>query len=151
MGLQGVMGTWTPTLRGSATAGAPSYSTQLGNYSASYSFAQATGAGPVTATLRQIIADFNILTSAIGAPSGNMQIGGLPLTSVNDGVTIGNCFLSQMAGWTGASGYTSLAGTIQPNVSVIGLTENGSGKTGQVTPVGEYAAATTLIGACTYH
>jgi hypothetical protein len=151
MGLQGVMGTWTPVLRGSIAAGAPSYTTQLGNYSAAYSFTQATGAGPVTAILRQINVDFNILTSALGAPTGNMQIGGLPLPSINDGVTIGTCVLSQYSGWTGAAGYTSLAGTIQPNTSVIGLTENGSGKTGQVTPAGEFAAATNLIGACTYH
>lgn len=144
LSLIGSMGTFAPTLLGSAGAGAPSYTTQLGNYTISYS---QNG----TAILRKIDVDFNILTTGLGGPTGNMQVGSLPFTSVNTAGIIGNCFLSQYSGWTADAGYSSIGGTIQPNSTVVSIIESGSGQIAAATPVSNYAAATNLMGTCTYH
>lgn len=126
--------TWTPTLIGS-TSGA---------------FTLAAANGSYEKIGRQITLRFTISSSA-NAAVGNVQIGGLPVASANVAGDNGGCAITQVNGWTGAAGFTWLAGSIAANSSVVALVENGSTKAVQATPTGEFAAATTLVGQCTYH
>lgn len=131
-----VQSTWTPTLQGSSTTGAPTYTTQVGSY-------EQIG--------RQVTARFTIVTTALGSPTGNMQIGGLPLASANVANDNGSCVIASMTGVTLDASYVTLTGIVQPNTQVVALTEIGSAQTSASTAVGKFAAATTLTGYCIYH
>lgn len=60
---------WTPTLRGSGTAGTPTYTTQVGRYQR---------IGGVIYFMCKVV-----WTAISGSPTGNLIITGLPVTSVN--------------------------------------------------------------------
>lgn len=128
--------TWTPTLVGSSTAGSPSYSIQVGSY-------EKIG--------RQITVRFVVVTTGLGSPTGNMNVGGLPATSASTTNDDGSCLISNMSGVTLTSGYVNLTGVIFPGSSVIELIENGSGQSSTTISVSNFAAATQLVGWCSYH
>lgn len=127
---------WTPTLIGSTGGGPPTYAVQVGSWEL---------------INRQVTLRFVISTSSLGAVTGLMQIGGLPLSAANIASDNGFCTINATVGVTLDAGYTTLAGNIQPNTNVITLTENGSGQTNQAPSVARFAAATTLQGFCSYH
>jgi hypothetical protein len=128
-------GTWTPTLQGSTTGGAPTYTVQSGTW-------EKVG--------RMVTARFSVAVSALGAPAGNMQISGLPFTSVNAVNDNGGCTIHLMSGVTLDAGYVTLTGVVAPNTSLVALQELGSGHAGQPTSVSVFAAATTLEGVVHY-
>lgn len=134
----GQVGTWTPTLVGSGTAGTFTYTNQVSSY-------EKIG--------RLVIARFGLSISATpGSPTGNMQIAGLPFTSNATPNDDGHCFISVMTGITLDAGYTVLTGLIGVSTTTILLIELGSGQTGQAVPVGKFSATTTaLFGFCVYH
>jgi hypothetical protein len=129
-------GAWTPGLAGTATAGSPTYTLQVGSY-------EQIG--------RLITVRFAVAVSALGSPTGNMTITGIPFAAASTASDLGMCFFSQMTGVTLDSGYTTLSAVIAPGASTIGVGENGSGQTYTTTGVGKFAAATTLLGYCSYH
>lgn len=129
-------GSWTPTLQGSSATGAPTYTTQIGSY-------EQIG--------RLIICRFTIVTSALGSPTGNMQIGGLPFTSANVSNDNGQGFITNMIGVTLDSSYVTLTAIVAPNSAVAMLFEIGSGQSGQAVPVSKFASGTTLEGCLIYH
>jgi hypothetical protein len=124
-------GNWTPTLQGSTLGGAPTYTVQSGTW-------EKVG--------RMVTARFSVAVSALGGPTGNMQISGLPFTSVNSANDNGGCTIHFMSGVTLDAGYVTLTGIVAPNTSLVALQELGSGHAGQPTGVGVFAAATTLEG-----
>lgn len=130
--------TWTPVLAGTSTAGAPTYAGngQVGSYEVDNRLVTARGL---------------IITTALGGPTGNMQITGLPVTSANVTNDVAGCSFHYMAGVTLDASYVTLTGIIAANATAISLYENGSGQAGQPAPVGKFAAATTLEFACQYH
>lgn len=129
-------GTWTPTLLGSSTPGAPTYSVQVGSY-------EQIG--------RQITCRFNIATTALGGPLGNMQIGGLPFASANVSNDVGICDIVFMSGVTLDASFVILNGSVFPNTSVVSLQESGSAQTTQVISISKFAATTALAGKIVYH
>lgn len=128
-------GTWTPTLQGSTLGGTPTYALQSGTW-------ERVG--------RMVTARFSVAISALGGPTGNMQISGLPFTSVNSANDNGGCTIHFMSGVTLDAGYVTLTGIVAPNTSLVALQELGSGHAGQPTPVSVFAAATTLEGVTHY-
>lgn len=130
-GVATASGTWTPTLQGSTTAGTPTYTNQVGSYDRFNRF---------------VVAHFFIVTTALGSPAGNMQIGGLP--AAQTGAVQGDCWISQMAGVTFDTSYTVLAGVVASGGATVTLMENGSAVPGQAIGVAKFAAATTLSGTC---
>jgi hypothetical protein len=128
-------GTWTPSLQGSTLGGTPTYTIQSGTW-------EKVG--------RMVTARFSVATSALGGPTGSMQISGLPFTSVNSANDNGGCTIHFMSGVTLDAGYVTLTGSVAPNTSLVALQELGSGHAGQPTGVGVFAAATTLEGVVHY-
>jgi hypothetical protein len=128
--------TWTPTLLGSSTAGSPTYTVQVGSY-------EKIG--------RQITIRFIVATSALGSPTGNMDIGGIPFTNNATSNDNGQCVIAEMSGVTLDASYTTLTGDILASGTVIRLKEIGSGQATALAAVGKFAAATTLQGMCSYH
>ena len=129
-------GSWTPTLLGSTGAGAPTYTIQVGSY-------EQVG--------RTVTARFVIAVTALGGPTGSMEIGGLPFPAANVANDHGGCFITFMSGVTFDAGYTMLTGVVVENTSIVGLRELGSGVAGQAVPVANFAAATSLQGTIIYH
>ena len=128
-------GTWSPTLQGSTLGGTPTYTKQIGTW-------EKVG--------RMVTARFTVAVSALSGLAGNMQISGLPFTSVNTADDNGGCTIHLMSGVTLDAGYVTLAGIVAPNTSLVALQELGSGHTGQPTLVSLFAAATTLEGVVHY-
>jgi hypothetical protein len=128
-------GAWLPTLQGSTLGGTPTYTIQSGTW-------EKVG--------RMVTARFSVAISALGGPTGNMQISGLPFTSVNSANDNGGCTIHFMSGVTLDAGYVTLTGIVAPNTALVALQELGSGHAGQPTGVGLFAAATTLEGVVHY-
>ena len=126
---------WTPTLLGSSTAGAPTYTAQTGTY---------------FKIGKNVVATFFIVTTALGSPAGNMEIGGLPVSSSATANINGNCVVSGFTGWTAQTGYTTLNAQVNTNTTTAVLFESATAKTNANAAVGEFAAATTLVGFCIY-
>jgi hypothetical protein len=127
---------WTPVLAGSTVAGTPTYTLQKGYWQRAGNF---------------IEVHFNLTTSALGGPTGNLIITGLPKASSNASGEQGQCSIQQYSGWTADAGFTTLTGLVVGNSTSVQLWESGSGKTySQATPVSDYAAATTISGDCRY-
>lgn len=109
-GLKIETGSWTPTLKGSATAGTNTYGTSVGRY---YKIGQKVHArGRIT------------LTAKDAAMAGNISIAGLPFASEN----ITNIYAALNMGYysnlTGMTGY-GISGILSPNTTEISLFENG--------------------------
>jgi hypothetical protein len=128
-------GAWVPSLQGSTLGGTPTYTVQSGTW-------EKVG--------RMVTARFSVATSALGGPTGSMQISGLPFTSVNSANDNGGCTIHLMSGVTLDAGYVTLTGIVAPNTSLVELQELGSAHAGQPAGVGLFAAATTLEGVVHY-
>jgi len=108
------VGSWTPTLVGSTTAGTFTYSVQVGDWTRVGNTCFVRGTVRIT---------------AIGvAPAGNLQITGLPFTSV----AIGSSGRSGGGAWmywqgiTLPAGYTQLLWVVVPGVTLINISRGGS-------------------------
>jgi hypothetical protein len=128
-------GTWTPTLTGS-TSGAATYTTQVGSF-------EQIG--------QHITARFTIVTATVASITGNVLLGGLPVTVGNVANDTGSCVLSRMNGVTLDTSYTFIGGNPNVNTTTVNMFENGSAVAAQQFGSGRFAAATTLIGVCEYH
>jgi hypothetical protein len=131
-----VAGSWTPTLYGSATAGAPTYTANVGSY-------EQIG--------RLVVARFNIAISALGGMAGTVRIGGLPYNSANVAGDVGGGPIGFLEGVTLDSGYSFVGLTVAPNHNFATLYESGSNKTSQEIAVANWAAGATVSGVLTYH
>lgn len=110
------MGPVTLILRGSTTAGAQTYATQIGFYERCGDFCDV---------------QFGLtLTALDAATAGNMQISGLPF-AMDAGFTGAVCgaSISQWGNFTLTGGYTQLCGRIAAGGQVIDLLQSGSGVT----------------------
>lgn len=108
-------GTWTPVLEGSGTAGSFTYTVQAGTY---------TRVGDV------VFFRLRVQISAITvAPTGNLQISGLPLTSVTIGGGAGVSGGGACTIWQGITlpaNYTQLMARVVSGMTVVNLTRGGS-------------------------
>jgi len=130
-------GTWTPTLQGLGTVGTVTYSIQVGSY-------EQIG--------RQVAVRFNVLTTSVVGVGGAVLLGGLPFTSNNTTGDLGACVVSEVTGWTADNSFIWVAGIINPNNSVITLSENKSGGTTSTIPGTDLSGTTNQwVGYCNYH
>lgn len=127
---------WTPILKGASVAGTPTYTTQVGSYVQSGSL---------------VTAWFNIVISAKTGISGNLQIGGLPVTSGSTANDLGSCLITEMSGMTLTTNYVSVAGIVQPSVTNANLVQNGSAQSAAALTDTNLGSTATLIGKCDYH
>lgn len=103
---------WTPTLAGSGTAGAHTYSVQAGKYSRRGS---------------KFTATFSItVTAKDGAMAGNLQIRGLPVTVDSAGNQIAICSIPIFSGFTWPANYQVVGGQIAPGASNVDLVRSGT-------------------------
>jgi hypothetical protein len=134
------IGTWTPTLIASTTAGTPTYTTQIGSY-------EAVG--------RQVTARFIVVISAwAGTPAGNISVGGLPLGSTATANDFGDCTVTNYS-FSGSGLPTAnngIVGFILPSTSAAVLQTNGLTATTALSPAELGTAGTVqIIGICNYH
>lgn len=127
---------WTPVLKGAGTAGTPTYTTQVGRYVQNGNL---------------ITAWFNIAISAKTSIAGNLQIGGLPVTSGGTSSDFGSCIITEMSGMTLTTNYVSASGVVQPSVTNVNLVQNGSAQTVAALTDTNLGSTATLIGSCNYH
>lgn len=110
----GVPGTWTPSLVGSTIAGTFTYTVQAGTY---------------TRLADTLLFRCRVQISAIAvAPTGNLQINGLPYTSVAIGAA-GVSGGGQLAMWQGITlpaGYTQLMARMLSGNTFLNLSRGGS-------------------------
>lgn len=107
-------GLFAPTWTGSATAGSYTYTNQAAEFFVLSNFVFLYG---------------RISISAITvAPTGVLQIGGLPYTASLQGSNIsGSMAAGEWGGLTLTAGYTYVSGNIASNSMVITLRQSGSG------------------------
>ena len=106
-------GTWTPTIIDAGGGATYTHSIQAGEYVLSGRL--------VTALLRCVI------SAIVGAPTGNLQISGLPFT-VGAYNSYGHCFLGRVSNVTLVAGYTQVTASSQPGDTVIRVLCAGSTK-----------------------
>jgi len=132
------LGSWTPTLQGSSSAGTPTYVNQAGNY---------------TSSGYAIAAYFVVEASSLGGAAGNLQIGGLPVPMSTSTVVNASCALSLTQGWNSAvSGVSQVTGQIANGQSVVGLNEIGN-NANATSPVASWHTSPTtvkIVGLCNY-
>ena len=105
-----VDGIWTPTIVGSTIAGTFTYTAQAGSYRRFDDWCFVVG---------------HITISAITvAPTGNLQIGGLPRTSAT-GIP-GTLHMSDYTGITLGAGYSQLGARVNTSDTKATLTKSGS-------------------------
>lgn len=128
---------WTPTLIGS-TGGTAAMSTQVGNY--------AVNNGVVTMWGR-------VVTTSLAGLTGNLRVGGLPVTPINAADDFGVCSFGTITGWTAPAGFSFLGGMMNGNNGAFVLIRRmaTNGAAGAETAVGEWAAASTVTFSCSYH
>lgn len=129
-------GTWTPTLVGSSTPGTgQTYSIQVGSYEQ---------------ICRQVTVRFSIAATSLGTAAGNIQIGGLPVTSSNTSNDFSSCFFG---GYT-VAGLAALnygvVGYINPNDTKVNVQQNGNAGSIAIT-VAQAGASALFFGTCIYH
>jgi hypothetical protein len=105
-------GTWTPTFIGTTTAGAPTYAAQKGLY---------------TKIGRTVNVTAFIQISNKGGMAGNLQIGGLPFTSISTSSMYGSYSIGEHGGMTFAASRTYLTLESTINNTTIVVYESGSG------------------------
>lgn len=135
--LDGVATAWTPTITTDGTAGTPTYTVQVGSY-------EVIG--------RQVTARFWVAASAwAGSPTGNVQIGGLPLTSANTANDAGVCVVSNWTAVLPASNF-GIQAFVSPNATKATLQAQGNtASTGLVAANNAPAVSLQFIGMCNYH
>jgi hypothetical protein len=124
---------WVPVLSG--TGGGPAtYSISGGTFSRAGALCTVSG---------------TIVTSGLGAITGPVKIGPLPIFSANDDNGTYTCAIIH-TGWTGAAGHTTLLGNIVPNSDVLQLIAVGTGEALAAVDAAELATVTTLKFCITY-
>lgn len=103
-------GTFAPTFVGSTIAGTFTYTTQNGNY---------TRLGNVVHVQAHIV--ISVITVA---PTGNLQLGGLPFTSATPDP--GTLNISDYTGITLGAGYSQLGARVAASATTANLTKSGS-------------------------
>lgn len=104
------VGTFTPTFIGSTIAGTFTYTTQNGFY---------------TRLGNRVLIDVHIAISAIAvAPTGNLQIGGLPFVAATPDP--GAFSIADYTGITLGAGYSQLGLRVTASASLATLTKSGS-------------------------
>lgn len=120
---------WTPTLAGSTTAGAATYTTQTGLF--------------IDIGIARLML-FTVALSAFSGAAGNAVIGGLPMPS--------NAGLFNQAGWVSSWAFTLTAGYTQiglygaPGTSTFGIIQSGSGNAPLALPVAGVGASAAITG-----
>lgn len=132
----GSVGSWTPAVTASSTAGTPAYTTAIGSYVRVGSY---------------VYAQFNLVLSGwTGSPSGNVTITGLPFTSTATASDNGGCIITQYTVTGLAASNSGIEGVIAPSGTTALLqSENNTGMA-NVTAA-QTGATPTLIGFCNYH
>ena len=104
------IGTFTPIIVGSTVAGTFTYTVQNGNFVQFGNLCYING---------------HIVISAIAvAPTGNLQVGGLPITSA--AAEPGNLQINDYTGITLGAGYSQLGARVNANGTKATLTKSGS-------------------------
>lgn len=130
-------GTWTPGVAGSTTAGAATYTVQVGNF---IEFAVPGGQTWVYAT-------FNVAVSAFSGGAGNLIVTGLPFTSVNSANQSFSGALTNTVGLTYTSASYTNAGTqLTPNTSNIQIIDSGSAQSAAAIAVGNLSTTGQMVG-----
>lgn len=120
---------FTPTLRGSGTAGAPTYTSQVGRY---------TDIG------KRRYFEARVTISAIGGMTGNLQLGALPGVRATTVGLSSQCTV-QFDGFTLSGARTQVVGDISGAASVMDFIQCGSGLAALALPIAGVAAATTVV------
>jgi Right handed beta helix region len=120
---------FTPTLRGSSTAGTPTVTTAVGRY---------TDLG------KRRFFEARVTISAIGGMTGNLQLSGLPGARATT-TGLGSQVICQYDGITLSAGRTELVGEIASGSSVVDLYQCGSGVATLALPISGVASATTIV------
>lgn len=124
-------GSWTPTLIGDGGGGTTTYSNQVGAY-------ERIG--------HLVIAHFDIAWTGFSSWSGNLEIGGLPLTSSSASLN-GPVSIASSQNISYGSGFTQLSGRIGASAAVAILIANKPDGTIGFVPVGQ-VSSTGLINGC---
>jgi hypothetical protein len=127
-------GTWTPTFFGTVTAGSPTYNAQLAAY---------------TKVGRSVSVTCYINISNKGGMAGNIQISGLPFTSLSGGY-YGAHAVAEFSGFTFAAGRTQLGLEQQHGQTNITIYNSGSGVGDSQQTVANTLDSTFIIFAGTY-
>lgn len=128
-------GTWTPTLKGSTTAGVNTYSIQSGYY---------------VKIGKLVFANFNIALSSLGGTiAGNVQIGGLPVAAGSLAGATPVAFTDEQ-NITLEATYTQLLGQIAAGASVAGLYEFKTSGASKALPVSQISSSSVLSGTLIY-
>jgi hypothetical protein len=111
-----VVGTWTPTVTGSSTAGTTSYSIQSGNY---------------VQIGKLVYVSFRIQCTSGNTAAGNLTLGALPFTATNTSALDQNLgpFGSANGNVSFSAGYTYAHWSLAHNTTTGTIQEQGSGKT----------------------
>lgn len=129
-------GTWTPTIEGSTTAGAQTYSVQVAKY---------TKVGR-TVTIYAYVS----ITTKDAAMAGNVRIGGLPYASDGTANALQALALGDYQGVTFGASKTQLLPRIPNNVTKINVYDGGSGLASAQIPVSNINNATYFVVGGTY-
>lgn len=137
--LQGVQGdqegVFTPTIAGDGTAGAHTYSIQVGAYARDGSRVHVQGRAQ--------------LSAKDAAMTGNAGIAGLPFTSRNT-TSLTAIFAVSYSSIDLGAGYTELKGRLGPNSSFITLAQHGDNIAAALTTAAQISASTAIHFTGTY-
>ncbi len=131
-----VEGSWTPTLIGSSTAGAQTYTVQVGRY--------VRIGNSVNVHARVTI------SAKDGAIAGNALVGGLPFTSRNVTNLFPSCSFGQIQNVTLSAGYFQFLAFVINNTTTIAMTQTRDNNTSLQIPVASLGATTDIIISCNY-
>lgn len=127
---------WTPTLKGDAKAGEPTYGAQFGS---------------MVRYGNQVTVTFTLDATRLGQFDGSaLTIGGLPVASTSTPGDFGSCTFSSVSGWTGPASYATLSGTVPPGSDTIHMIKNGSGKGAVAAAATEFKEGMRIVGSCHY-
>lgn len=125
---------WTPTLFGSSTAGTPTYSVQSGSY---------------VQIGKLIVAQFQITLSAIGGMTGNVRLGGLPVSAAAVSY-LGVSGIMMNSGVTLSANYHFLTTLVVNSGTFSYLFQNGTGQPAIELPVSGITDTSSIIGSVAY-
>lgn len=124
-------GSWTPIFEGTTGAGTFTYGIQVGRY-------ERQG--------NKVCIQATIQISAIPvAPTGNMQIAGLPVATRNVTNLLGGVSFGVISQFNYAASALQLLGRIRPNVSVIDLMESFDNGAVVQTPAANFTNTACLL------
>ena len=129
-------GSWTPTVRGSTTAGTQTYTTQVGRY--------VRIGNSVTAHARVT------MSAKDGATAGDVQIAGLPFTARNVSGLTPTCALGSIASLTLTAGYFEFLAFVNTNATTISLNQIKDNNTNLAVPAANLNATSDFMLSCNY-